>query len=93
MRKRPIPGPKDLRCPHCDGTGKAAPQTLGQRIADARIVREWSQDTLSEKSGVPATTIQNIETGKATASWQAMTALAETLCLSLDYIATGKEAK
>ena len=85
--------PPAIRCPHCKGTGRAAPEAFGQRLAAARTDRDLSYEKLSEMTGglISASNINNVESDRnGNPRWKVVVALARALDLSLDYLSEGK---
>lgn len=58
-------------------------QTLGQRVREARVAKGWSQEALSEQSGVSRRMIINIEQGEANPSIAILLKLAYSLGVGL----------
>ena len=59
--------------------------TIGKRIAEARINRNITQEHLEELSGLSVSTISRIETGKYMPTIENLLKLSETLDVGLDY--------
>lgn len=56
---------------------------LGHRVREARVAKEWSQEVLSERSGVSRRMIINIEQGEANPSIATLLKLAYSLGVGL----------
>ena len=56
---------------------------IGQKIIKLRQQKGWSLDDLAERSGVPRTTLHNIEKGHEP-SWSKVCKIADALGVSLD---------
>ena len=59
--------------------------TIGKRIAEARINRNITQEHLEELSGLSVSTISRIETGKYMPTIENLLKLSEILDVGLDY--------
>ena len=59
---------------------------IGNRIKDARRLREITADTLSEKIGVAAQTLRHIESGANKTKLQTLINIADVLNVSVDYL-------
>lgn len=64
---------------------------MGQRIKAARKMRNMSAETLAEKIGYAAESVNHIECGSSRPSLQTLYKIAEVLDASLDYL-TGRTA-
>jgi transcriptional regulator with XRE-family HTH domain len=67
--------------------GEAADMALGERIRQLRAERGWSQEELATHVGSDARGISRYENGRITPSLDALLRIAETLNVSLDYLA------
>jgi Zn-dependent peptidase ImmA (M78 family)/transcriptional regulator with XRE-family HTH domain len=83
--------------PHTNGCSPVVPmqavtqQELGQRIADARRARRWTQGELAGRVGLDQTTVSRIETGARAVSSLELAELAEALDVSvLDLLRAGQ---
>jgi transcriptional regulator with XRE-family HTH domain len=60
---------------------------VGGKVRELRTVRGWTQERLSERSGVPQTTISQVEVGRiARPSWEIVAALARALGVRADVL-------
>lgn len=64
-------------------------EDIGPRLRRTRIVKEVSQETLSQKTGVAVSTIIRIEQGKATPKLQTVWKFAEVLGVDPKHLAYG----
>lgn len=65
---------------------------MGQRMAQLREGRGWTQKQLASKAGLSVAFISDVENDKRNPSTEVLLRFAEALGASLDYIATGKSA-
>ena len=64
-----------------------SPSIFGQRLREARTLRNWTQEQLSARSGVTAAVISHFETGtRQQASADNLVKLATALSVSVDYL-------
>jgi len=59
---------------------------LKQRIREARVTHDWSQEDLSSRIGVTPAVVSHYETGNRVPSVQSLTRLAAALCVSADWL-------
>ena len=57
-----------------------------ERLAQIRRLKNWSQETLADKSGFKPSAISHFEGGRRTPSFKNLIKLAKTLNVSLDYL-------
>lgn len=50
---------------------------FGDRLRDLRRGRGWTQQQLSHRSGVPLSTLRNLEQGTRSPSWESVVRLAK----------------
>ena len=62
-------------------------KTTGRRVAAARKVRGMSQEELAKKSGVAVSAITRYETGDMMPGFDRVTAIADALGVSTDWLA------
>lgn len=60
-----------------------APNTVGQRLRDARLIRGWTLDQLSERSGVSRRMIVNVEAGSTNPSLATLLRLSAAMGIAL----------
>lgn len=64
-----------------------SPSIFGIRLREARTLRGWTQNRLSQESGLPAAVISHFETGtRRRASAASLVKLASALSVSVDYL-------
>lgn len=61
--------------------------TIGQKIRKCRLDRGMTRDDLSVESGLSFSGIKHIENGVCTPTLSSVTALAQALEVSIDYLA------
>lgn len=59
---------------------------IGNRIKQARKLREMTADALSEKIGIAAQTLRHIESGANKTKLQTLINIADALNVSMDYL-------
>ena len=64
---------------------------IGTRIADARRKMNYTQENLASDIDVSTQYISNLERGVVGASVETLIKISKILCVSCDYILTGKE--
>jgi transcriptional regulator with XRE-family HTH domain len=63
------------------------PSSFGARLAEARKLRELTQEQLGEKADIPSAVISHFETGvRGSASADNLVKLADALRVSVDYL-------
>lgn len=62
---------------------------MGQRVAQLREKRGWTQRELAESAGMSVTFLSEIENGKRNVSSEMLLRLADALNASLDYLLRG----
>ncbi len=67
--------------------------SIGRRIKEFRIAKNWTQAKLAEESGVEPSNISHIERGATKLSLPTMINIANSLGVSLDEIAFGSLVK
>ena len=60
--------------------------TIGERIAEARQRRGWTQSDLAARAGSSAATVSQWETGHRTPGAPALVALADALEVTADWL-------
>lgn len=70
---------------------KSTEVSLGERIAQIRDLKGWSQERLADESGIPRRTVQNIEYGAVSPRVDTLLAIASALDTSLDAL-TGRQS-
>ena len=65
------------------------PETLADRLRRLRTAKGWTQETLSEHSGVSRDNISRIERGRHYVLAYTLDALADALDVSMDYLWVG----
>lgn len=65
---------------------------MGERFKKIRLLKNWTRETLSEKSGVPISTIKKFET-EGMLGLDSILALAETLGFLNDFNQIAQQAK
>jgi transcriptional regulator with XRE-family HTH domain len=74
-------------CPTCGQAIKdKQAMAVGQRIAEGRKTKRFTQDDLAKQIGVSRTQLANIEIGRTNTSIPTLIAIARALGLSVDYI-------
>lgn len=70
-----------MKCPHCNGTGTLAPEslTVGAMVLAARRAKGWTQQELSEACGLGRSQIANIEVDRSDIPVKTLRRLAEAL--------------
>lgn len=66
---------------------------IGQKISDARIRNNMTQEELAEQLNITPSFLSNIETAKRKPSLNTLLSLADKLSLSLDYIFYDRDIK
>ncbi|MCI8640420.1 MAG: helix-turn-helix transcriptional regulator [Clostridia bacterium] len=66
---------------------------IGQKIAEARIKNNKTQESLAEELNISPAFLSNIETAKRRPSLSTLILIAEKLNLSLDYLIYDKDIK
>lgn len=66
---------------------------IGQRIAEARIKNNKTQENLAEELNITPAFLSNIETAKRKPSLSTLILIAEKLDLSLDYLIYDKDVE
>lgn len=75
------------RAPESGGATPGLGQpVIGQRLAKARLEREWTLAELSRESGVAISTLSKVENGKSGASFDTVARVARALKLQIDDI-------
>ena len=64
--------------------GDSLVETFSRNLREARARRGLTQDALAQLSGVPRSTISNVESGEGNPTLHVISALAEALRLSID---------
>lgn len=67
--------------------------TVGERIKARRDELDWTQDELANKANISKSFLSDLENGKRNVGADKLLDIARALCLSLDYLMTGKNAK
>lgn len=70
-----------MKCPHCNGTGELAPEslTVGAMVLAARRAAGLTQQELSEKCGLGRSQIANIEVDRSDIPVKTLRRLADGL--------------
>jgi transcriptional regulator with XRE-family HTH domain len=63
---------------------KSASYSLGERVAQLRDAKGWSQQDLADKSGIPRRTIQNLEYGEGSPRLDTLIEVCKALGTTLD---------
>jgi transcriptional regulator with XRE-family HTH domain len=64
---------------------------IGTRVRELREAKDWSQQTLSDESGLHLNTIKNIESGKREdVGLASLNDIAAALGVTLEYLVGGK---
>lgn len=66
------------------------PSTIGKRMKSYRVLKGWSQNQMSKRSGVPRPTIVSVENGtQASISIENAMKLADALGITIDELVRG----
>jgi transcriptional regulator with XRE-family HTH domain len=65
--------------------------TVGERIRDVRVKRDWTQEKLAEKAGVSKSFLSEVENKGKNISLELLLKIATALGASLGYLASGEE--
>jgi len=93
IEEDPEPGSASMDCPHCNGTGKIAAHTMGERLRALRLTRGLTPTELAERTNgiVSASNISSIEReSNLNPKLDALKALAAELGVKVGYLIDGE---